>query len=154
MRIVKFTVDGPINEMSSLFNLKFDVPSEINLDMSKASYINSVGVKRWIAWMAEAPEGSRFHLHRCPFVIINQSVIVDGFLPANGYLMSFFVPYHCKSCLTEESFLLERGVHFEYPEGGKRHVVNYPVRITCPKCSLGMAPDFISEKTFKFLRRT
>lgn len=148
------SIKGPLAETNAIFNVAVEPLTQVNIDFSEMTYINSVGVKNWMLWVHKVPASSQILLYRCPFVIINQSVIVTGFLPSNVFLMSFQAPYYCDSCHEEKYHLLERGRDYEYPVGGGDPRLSVAEEIPCPRCHGIMEPDFVFEKTFLFLRKS
>lgn len=144
-------IEGALSETNLIFTTAVDSLTDVHIDFSQMTYINSIGVKNWIEWVYKVPTSSHVFLHRCPFVIINQSVIVTGFLPKNSFLMSFQVPYYCESCHEEKYHLLERGRDYEYPMDGGAPRISVPEELACARCSQPMTPDFVFEKTFRFL---
>lgn len=154
-------MDGPIGETSELFLLPLEDFNELWLDMTHVTFINSVGVKQWILWNAKFPRDFRVKIINCPFVIATQASIVIGFVTPNITIESFRAPFVCESCGAEELKLLNRGTDYEYAKrkfalqsspDDEEAKINLPAVSTCPKCKKNtQEPDFIVEKTFKFL---
>ncbi len=150
MRTQEARVIGPVGETTPLFELRVDTKTELRLDLSKMSFITSVGVKNWIAWNLKIPASSRLSLIDCPFVIINQINTVHGFLPAGSEVKSFYAPFVCEKCGAEASHRLELGVHYDYVPVGHRHLLpEFP----CPKCGEPLEPDFDPARALRFMER-
>ena len=146
---------GPIGESTPLFRVKLDGALDLTLNMSQTTFINSIGVKNWILWSLRIPKNCYIHLINAPFVIASQASTVVGFMTKNMRIESFRVPYTCESCGAEESKIATRGEHYQYAQDGKPRVINLPLELPCGRCLKGkLEPDFIVEKTFKFLETT
>lgn len=150
LKVQEARVLGPIGENIPLFEMRVDTQTEVRLDLSKMSFITSIGVKNWINWTLKLPASSRLSLIDCPFVIINQINTVHGFLPAGSEVKSFHAPFGCEACGAEASVRLELGTHYDYVPVGHRHVLpEFP----CPKCGEAMEPDFNPGRSLRFLER-
>lgn len=144
------SVVGAIGETLPLFQVPVPPGTELRLDLSKMTYITSVGVKNWINWILKLPASSRLLLVECPFVMINQINTVYGFLPPQGKVVSFQAPFTCEKCGTECHLLLKNGVHFrEFPAGEHPELPGFP----CPKCGEIMEPDFDPAKALRFMMK-
>lgn len=146
------SIEGPISEKNPFFDINPQRFESINLDLTKVTFINSIGVKNWINWIGRSSKESTITLNNCPFVIVNQANIVDGFLPRNATIASFFAPYICDKCSNETTIKLEQNTHFIYATVDAGSITRIPESITCQKCAGVMEPDFIKEKTFSFLK--
>ena len=145
-------MEGPIGETTPMFNLPLAGLKEINLDMSKTTSINSIGIKQWISWTLKIPADCTVKLVNAPFIIAQQASMVVGFMKANMHLESLRLPYICGECDTEHMREAKRGVDYAYRAEGVPSKINVPEQTTCPKCGKNSAePDFLTEKTFKFL---
>lgn len=147
------SLEGAIGESTPMFTLPLDGTKEINLDLGKVTYINSIGVRQWIIWTMKIPRDCKVKMVNCPFVFASQASMVMGFLTPNMTIESVRLPYACESCAFEESYLASRGKDYEYPAGpGISSKVMIPEQRECPKCKKPeLDPDFFVEKTFKFL---
>lgn len=151
-KTIEFSVEGAISEKSSLFATFLNNFEDIRINLGKATFINSIGVKNWIEWIGRAPKNARFTLEECPYVIVHQTNIVHGFLPANGKITSFLAPYLCDNCSYEQIIKLSEGTHYTYGTDVTDPTLNTPKGIACPKCKGTMEPDFLEQNTFKFLK--
>lgn len=150
LNVQEARVLGPIGEHTPLFDLRVDPRTEVRLDLSKMSFITSIGVKNWISWVLKLPASSRLSLIDCPIVIINQINTVHGFLPKGSEVKSFHAPFVCEACETETSFRLELGRHYDYvPVGQRQELPEFP----CPKCGEPLEPDFDPGRYLRFLER-
>jgi hypothetical protein len=150
---INIALDGSIGETTPLFILPLKGYKKVVLDMNDVNSINSIGVKHWILWTLRIPSDCQVQMTHCPYVICSQANIVMGFLTKNMSLDSFRAPYACDACGTEVSQLLIRGQHYQYPTPESPAKINLPPKAVCPKCKTPtLEPDFLIEKTFKFLQ--
>lgn len=119
--------------------------NQIEVDLKDLKSINSCGIREWIKWMGTAAT-SQISLHNCPKVIVDQINMVDGFLPANGKVQSFFVPYYSEEAGSEKSVLFSRGKEFNDGE------VNIPAAVK-DEDGNEMEMDVIESKYFKFITK-
>ncbi|MGZ3768968.1 MAG: hypothetical protein ACXVCP_05710 [Bdellovibrio sp.] len=108
--------------------------------------INSCGIREWIKWMGSA-EGMKVSFSNCPKVIVDQINMVDGFLPANGQVVSFFVPYYNDDSGSEKNVLFRYGT--EFTENGLT-----PPASVKDEDGNEMEMDVIESKYFKFLKKS
>jgi len=145
-------LDGPIGETTKLFTLPIDNVMELTLEMSGVTFINSIGVKHWIIWTLKIPAQCKVKIVNCPFVIVSQASTVVGFITPRITIESFRMPYNCERCNYEETIVAKRGNEFEYSTPVKPKFLKLPSNVRCPKCKEEtFQPDFMIEKTFKFL---
>ncbi len=145
----EFSIEGAISEKCPLFDYSITDATEIILDLEKMTFINSIGVKNWINWTFKIPSQCKLELHKCPFVIINQVNIVQGFLPKQARIQSFFAPYISESG-EEMTILCQRGTHYEYASPGFPPRLDIPETITSSD-NEEFEPDFVLSKISKFL---
>jgi ribosomal protein L44E len=149
---VHVSLEGPIGDTTELFILPLKDMKQLTIDMTKTTYINSIGVKHWITWAMKLAPTLDVKLVNCPFVIVNQANIVVGFMTKKMKVESFRMPYVCEECSREETLTATRGKEYEYASPGVPKKIEIPSELPCPKCQKGkLEPDFFREKTFKFL---
>lgn len=152
--LIEISLEGPISEKASLFDINLQAFKEIKINLSKVTFINSIGVKNWILWTCRLPQNAKLYLDECPFVIVNQINIVQGFIPKNAVVTSFLAPFLCEKCSHEETIKLSQNVHYFYTSDQSAASVQIPENLTCTKCRGTLEPDFLLEKTFGFIKRT
>ena len=152
MNHLQVAIEGAIGESTPFFLRPLKEVVSIDLDMSKVTYINSVGVKQWILWTMKIPKGCIVTLRNCPYVIVSQAGIVLGFITPNMRIASFRAPYICEDCGFEEVRLLEMGKDYFYSTATEPKRVHLNPDNICVKCkSTNVEHDFLIDKTFKFL---
>lgn len=152
--LIEISLEGPISEKASLFDINLQTFKEIKLNLSKVTFINSIGVKNWILWTCRIPQDAKLYLDECPFVIVNQINIVHGFTPKNAVVTSFLAPFLCDSCSHEQTIKLSQNVHYVYASDQSDSSLKIPENLKCAKCGGTMEPDFILEKTFGFIKKS
>jgi hypothetical protein len=142
---------GNIGERLDLYGMPLSGIDELTIDFKKVNYINSIGVKNWINWISRVPKKLKLNLINCIPAVINQLNSVIGFIPENGVVESFFIPYACDKCGHEELSLAKRGTSYDYPALSRppKHLV--PENILCPKCGEKMEMDMLPMRYFSFL---
>lgn len=136
---------GIIDEDMDFSLIKLDGAKSIEIDLDKIKSINSCGIREWIKWISEL-KNAQIYLKNCPKIIIDQINMVQGFLPPNGKVMSFYVPFFNDDYGTEKDVLFEYGKHYT------EESVNIPDDVRDDQGNL-MEIDVVESKFFKFLKR-
>lgn len=121
------------------------------VDLSEVTMINSCGIRDWVNWTKTLNSTTQIHIKNCPKFIINQINVLQGFLPPNSLVLSFYTPYFCESCNLEKNYLFQRGTHFQESTTDKEAFVDYDLEVLCDQCKTAMSMDIIANKFFKFL---
>ncbi len=137
---------GNIDEDANFSTISLEGAKEVVLDLEQVSAINSCGIREWIKWIKTAPS-SKFIYRKCPKVIVDQINMVSGFLPENGMVESFFVPYYSDASDTEKMVLFTSGKEFKGSE------IFPPDEVKDDKNGDVMEMDVIEAKYFKFLKK-
>ena len=136
---------GTIDEDVDFSQLNLGEAQEIDLELSGVKSINSCGIREWIKWMA-TNKNAKIKFNQCPKVIVDQINMVDGFLPQNGKVSSFFVPYYNDNSGSEKNILFRYGT--EFTDGDFKP----PAEIKDDQGNK-MEMDVIESKYFKFIKR-
>jgi hypothetical protein len=142
---INVNMGGTIDEDVDFSQFAINDAQEIDLDLSGIKSINSCGIREWIKWMATNKD-AKINFNSCPKVIVDQINMVDGFLPNNGKVLSFFVPYYNDDAGSEKNVLFRYGN--EFTEGQ----VNPPGDVKDDQGNI-MEMDVIESKYFKFIKR-
>ncbi len=137
---------GNIDEDANFSTISLDGAQQVVLDLEQVSAINSCGIREWIKWIKTAPS-SKFVYRKCPKVIVDQINMVSGFLPENGLVESFFVPYYSDASDTEKMVLFTNGKEFKGAE------IFPPEEVKDDAKGDVMEMDVIEAKYFKFLKK-
>lgn len=140
------SLKGSIDEDAILTNITFDGAKEVVLDLDKVSAINSCGIREWIKWLKVSGAGAKVVYRNCPKIIVDQINMVSGFLPENGMVESFYVPYFNEGAGTEKMVLFKNGVEF------KDGSVQPPAQVK-DDAGQEMEMDVIEAKYFKFIKK-
>ncbi len=140
------TLDGHIDEDANLENIPIGKGGELHIDFQKVVAINSCGIREWIKWLGKIPSNKQIVYINCPKIIVDQANMVAGFVPSNGKIKSFYVPYYCEDTDSEKMVLFTEGKEFNGSE------VNPPENIKDEDTGKEMEMDVIEAKYFKFLK--
>ena len=142
---IKFT--GHIDEDAQFTGLELEGAGKVVIDLDSVSAINSCGIREWIKWIRTAPEGAEVVYKNCPKVIVDQINMVAGFLPDNGKVESFYVPYYSDDTGNEKMILFCDGKEFRSGE------VYPPEEVKDDESGEEMEMDVIEAKYFRFLKK-
>jgi len=126
-------------------HMNLPVPSEslpIEIDLGQVSYINSIGVRKWIRWVTDVAKAPRVTLENCPVIFVKNLTTIKGMLGANTQLKSFFVPYYNDELGERQNVLFRSGI--EFLDDG---------RVMPPAVGPGLEMDVVEDIYFSFLRR-
>lgn len=140
----EYLFEGTIDEsfVSVVNEIKPEPVLKFNFKNLKS--INSTGIREWIKLMQKLVSSS-IELYECPKPFIDQANMVQGFIPANARVMSFYVPYYNEDNETEKKVLLVYGQH--YTEGKLN-----PLPPVTDDSGAPMELDVIEAKYFKFIK--
>jgi ABC-type transporter Mla MlaB component len=143
---------GVIDE-DVVFPVMSALPGDLNVDLANVSSINSVGIREWLNWIRPLAEKSKVTLQNCPKSLVLQMNMVEGFLPKNGQVVSFYVPYYCETCDREHNVLFEMGKHVVVQGGNYK--INFDVKTAglCTSAECDIEMDASESKYFQFLKR-
>jgi len=137
---------GHIDEDATFNGLELNGANKVVLDLSEISAINSCGIREWIKWIRTAGPGATVVYKNCPKVIVDQINMVAGFLPDNGKVESFYVPYYSDASGNEKMILFRDGQEFKGSE------IFAPAEVKDDSGEV-MEMDVIETKYFKFLQK-
>lgn len=140
------TLRGHIDEDATFNNVDLAGSGKVVLDLGGVTAINSCGIREWVKWIRSAPSTAPIVYRKCPKVIVDQINMVSGFLPENGKVESFYVPYYNDSSGNEKMILFNEGTEFKGKE------IHPPSEVKDEGGEL-MEMDVIEAKYFKFLQK-
>ncbi len=123
----------------------------ITLDLKGVKAINSVGIREWLNWIRPLAETAQFILENCPKAMVFQFNMVEGFLPPQSRVASFYVPFYSESADQEENVLFKVGQ--EVTAIGGNIAINYDPKAANLGGVDDMEMDVTEGKYFQFLRR-
>lgn len=142
---ININMAGTIDEDVDFTQFSLGEAQQIDLELSGIKSINSCGIREWIKWMA-TNKNAKINFNQCPKVIVDQINMVDGFLPQNAKVSSFFVPYYNDDSGAEKNILFRFGTEFTDSS------VNPPAAVK-DESGNDMEMDIIESKYFKFIKR-
>lgn len=137
---------GGIDETAGLLDLLGRArDGRLALDLGAITFINSLGVRDWIRMQASATSaGLRVELRRVAEVIVHQLNMIIA-TRGTAKVVSFFAPYACDGCGSEDSMLVDAVAHAD------RLARLEPPPMKCPDCGKTMAFNDFPERYFSFL---
>lgn len=81
---------------------------ELIFNLDKVTNINSLGIRAWIK-LIQGLQYKSICFINCPKVFVDQVNSVQGFIPAQSKVMSFYVPYFNEDADEEKSVLYSYG---------------------------------------------
>lgn len=142
---MQLQLTGVIDEDVDFTHHGLQNAQQIEVDLSNVKSINSCGIREWIKWLSSAKE-AKISFKQCPKVIVDQMNMVDGFLPTNGFVESFFVPYYSDATGEEKNVLFRNGIEFN-----QQGSVQAPTIQDSKGTEMEM--DVIESKYFKFIKK-
>jgi hypothetical protein len=103
---------GSLDEDMSFKSIKIDGAEEVVINFEKVNGIKSFGIRELIRWLNNYRD-VKITYTRCPKIVVDQINIVDGFLPKNATVESFYVPYYFEDTGEETLFLFRFGIEFD-----------------------------------------
>jgi len=105
-------LDGALDERAELASLPARAKAGVLvLDCGGITFVNSVGVREWIRMQQTAMATNlRVELRRVAVPIVHQLNIVPA-TRGNAIVRSFYAPYACERCESDEHCLIDVEVH-------------------------------------------
>lgn len=141
----KVRVTGTIDEDVDFTPYSLEGPGTVEFALSGVKSINSCGIREWIKWVNTAGSANVLY-YECPKIIVDQINMVQGFLPASGQVVSFFVPYYSEQSGSEKAVLFKTGEEFDTSGNIKPPSVR-------DESGTEMEMDVVEAKYFKFLKK-
>lgn len=142
---------GDIDENVVFPEQRVRLAQRIVFECRDLHHINSYGAQIWSKWMRAKDERQQFVFRHVPPRVVDLFNLIEGYLPLETVVESFFVPYECDNCHYEELLLARRG--HEYIEAMNKQSAKLllPTEINCPKCKHGMKLGVWESKYLRFL---
>ncbi len=141
-----------IDENLSLPNEKFRLSQKIIFDFDRLNFINSMGLHKWSKWMLSFDSRQQFVLRNLRPDVVSKLNRIEGLLPPERTIESFYIVYECENCGHEEEQLLRRGKEYIEAVDGQDPKLLIASAINCDKCKEAMKPDAWLEHNLKFLK--
>ncbi len=141
-----FFFSGIIDSRAQLPNLDDSEDSIIRIDLGDLKMMNSGGIREWILWI-EKYKNKSFSFYRIPTFFTNHLQLVENLIPTDSNIASFFVPYFCPQCDTDNDLLFFRDK--EFTNSGE---VVLLVKAQCADCKVPMEPSIRADRFFRALK--
>lgn len=86
-------LSGRIDEDSHFESVTSLTTKTYIFDFNDVNLINSCGVREWISLLSQLPKDAHIIYRHCPQVMVEQMNMVQGFLPDQASIESFYAPY-------------------------------------------------------------
>ncbi len=149
--ILYLTLEGAMDEFAVFANLDLGPFKKIEVDFGGVTSVNSIGIREWTSLLTTFSGGSRMTLLRCPRCIIDQINVLAGFVPPASVVESFYVPYFCEQCQSEQPILFRRGKQFHLGHGVTPGKIMFLHDVPCSLCDGVLQLDVIESKYFRFV---
>ena len=133
------------------------VPSNVKtliFDFDELILINSFGIKLWVNFTSALSERSdlAIEFQNCRKQVIASINTVEGFIPKNAEVKSFYVPIHCNKC--DQSFeSLKKASDIDIHSFSiEKDITNIACANTA-ECKNSLEMDFNPSQFFRFLKR-
>ena len=140
----RLEVRGYIDDEADFQSLSEALSFPLRIELSGVERINSLGVRRWLRFMADASSRGPIELIGCAEVMVDQFNQING-LVGNATVRSVMAPYGCDNCGFDEFVLVELGRWSKTPL-----MVLVPDR-TCTECGGVSTFEHLPESYFSFL---
>ena len=141
----KVQVAGVIDEDADFTPFSLDQAPGVELHLGDIKSINSCGIREWIKWIGTS-KAPTLEYHQCPKIIVDQINMVQGFLPSQAKVISFYVPFYSDDSGVEKNVLFNLGQ--EYTDKGLQN----PPAVKDDQGN-AMEMDVVEAKYFKFLNK-
>ena len=146
-QIQTLRLKGLVDEEADFSKLAVSPDSrKVIIDLAGLEAINSIGCRSWIKWLKTLNPDIQLSLVNCTPVFLDYVNMIDGFVPKNGVIESFEVPYYCETC---DHTTLKKFVTGELKKGFSE----IPDQIKCYSCQKDSEIDVIVSSFFKFLHK-
>lgn len=138
--------EGSIDEDAILDKVKLNPGKNVIMDVGDVEAINSCGGREWVKWIRTMDKKVKVEFINCGSVFMDYANMIEGFVPSNGVISSFNIPYYCESCDLQTLRKFESNKIRDEKE-------EIPAFIPCEKCGKKAEVDVIIPIFLKFLNR-
>ena len=137
------TEEAEITLQALLQKIKDEKITDIYINFSKVTRVNSLGVRSWVTFMRALGNQRKVSFQECPSEIIMQINMIPSFL-CHAKVDSFYTNYICPKCQHNENHLIYTR---DVPKG------QHPKDLNCPNDNETMKSEELEEEYFTFLDR-
>ncbi len=135
---------GVIDDSFPTANIQLPADKPIEINLNEIKMINSLGIREWIKFV-NSVQSKNVSIVCCPKIFIDQVNMVQGFIPVEFKIKSFYVPYFNEDDDLEKSILYISGK--DYGDGflNVKSTINH-------ESGAVLDIDVMEQKYFKFLK--
>src|SRR5689334_11396890 len=89
------TLAGKLSEDSDFSKIDLRDGTDLIVDWESVTGINSCGIREWLKFTSRIQGEMKVTFLNCSRLVVSQINLVNGFLPKDGKIQSFYVPYYC-----------------------------------------------------------
>lgn len=152
---VLFRLSGSMGDNTKLEKIESSGILSIQVDVDAVTYINSLGLQRWVTWMRNtcwANSEVKFGLSKVPALLVKNMNYVREFLPKSLSVTSAYLPFYCESCDRDSSSVLV--LEAEFKKGRQNLERLSQMKVKCPDCNHLAICDTNVEQYFWFWKIT
>ena len=142
--ICEVILSGVIDDSFPTDKLVLPAEKIVEINLNEIKMINSLGIREWIKFV-NSVQSKNVSITYCPKIFIDQVNMVQGFIPAEFKIKSFYVPYFNEDDDLEKSVLYVSGE--DYGDG----FLNVKSTINHDSGAV-LDIDVMEQKYFKFLK--
>lgn len=142
--ICEVVLSGVIDDSFPADKLVLPTDKTIEINLNNVNMINSLGIREWIKFI-NSIQSKNVSISYCPKIFIDQVNMVQGFLPTQFKVKSFYVPYFNEDDDIEKNVLYVSGKDFG--EG----FLNIQSTVSHESGAV-LDIDVMEQKYFKFLK--
>lgn len=153
-RVLMISFKGDVTGAEQLPVPNVEGAEKVIIDLDKAAYINSSGVRNWMVWAIAVGKLARevtVELHKIRPVFVRTQRAIRDFMPMGSKVVSAYVPYFCEACRENHEVIYNSGQDFG-PHIAEAQLAEKIEYSTCPKCQGTMEIDELAEAYLKLFR--
>lgn len=142
--ICEVALSGVIDDSFPADSLVLPTDKAVEINLNNVKMINSLGIREWIKFVSSI-QSKDVSISYCPKIFIDQVNMVQGFLPNQFKIKSFYVPYFNVDDDLEKNVLYVSGKDFGEGFLNIQSTVNHETGAV-------LDIDVMEQKYFKFLK--
>jgi hypothetical protein len=95
-------INGSLDEDFRFDEMIFEKIKNYRFNFNDLTSINSCGIREWLLYLSKLEKNVTITYEKCPAFLIEQINTVEGLLPVNAQVESFYCPYYSES--TDKEF--------------------------------------------------
>lgn len=145
-------LSGDFNGSVGFIEVNPRLSQRLILDCDKVGFIDSMAAQNWSAWLKSFDSRQQFCFRHVRPNLIRLFNSIFEYLPSETTVESFYVPYACERCESEEAILVRRGKEYVEGVGESLPKLLLPEEINCMSCKDGgMKLAVVESQYLRFL---